>query len=306
MQSYTMIENTRSINAVSYAVLLLGCIYIVAPIYFILTTSTLSYKDFITSGGTIPLYFDSSFFENVQYIFTQTRIPRQIFNSAILGFLHATGSITFAVLMAYVIVFFTSWVRKFAYATIIIIILVPGDTLTIVMYQVASNIFLPINTLFNMGGIWEFLFGTPLDLRLNILNTYAGMSLPLMIEAGATLVCIQYFRTIPKSMMQAAHMDGAGPFRFLWDIVLPMARPTIYGLYLLMFMGGWNGYFWPLIASNNPNLHPALVGLRSLKTEDYDSIINYPAIMTAGVLITLIPLGIVLLHHRTISRGIKL
>ncbi len=222
-----MIENTRSINITAYAVLILGCIYILTPLYIILTTASTSYADFVQNGGELQLVLGTHLWQNLYTVSTETLIPRQILNSAILGVLIGGGGILFAILAAYTIVFFGNFIRKLMYGCVIVIILVPGDTLTIVMYQVASNIFLPINTIANLGGLWTFIFGYSLDMRFNILNSYGGMSLPLMIEAGGTLVFVQYFRTIPPSMVKAAQMDGAGPFRFLVDILIPQSKPTI-------------------------------------------------------------------------------
>lgn len=304
-----MIENTRSINFVSRAVLLLGCLYVLAPLYFVLTASSISYEEFTRTGGILPTQLGSweAFWGNLELAFTTTNIPRQIFNSAVVGLLIGVGGVSFAICTAYAIVFFGGAVRRLVYGMVIMVLFVPGDALVVPLYQVASNIFLPINALANLFGFWEALFGYELELRLNILNTYGGMTLPLMIEAGGTLVFIQYFRTIPPTMVNAARMDGAGPTLFFKDMLLPQAIKTAAGLFIIMFVGGWNQFFWPLVSTTDENIQPAVVGLRTLQYTDTGDIDpNIPLIMVCALMITILPLIITALNHRVIARGVKL
>lgn len=304
-----MIENTRSINFTSRVVLFIGCIYVLAPLYFVLTASSVSYDDFMGAGAILPTQLGSfeAFWGNVKFVFTDTIIPRQILNSAIVGLLVGLGGTMFAMFSAYAIVFFKGNARRIVYIMVIMVLFVPGDALVVPLYQVASNVFLPVNSVANVFGIWESIFGTPLALRFNILNSYGGMTLPLMVEAGGTLVFIQFFRTIPPNMVKAARMDGAGPTLFFKDMLFPQALKMASGLFIIMFIGGWNQFFWPLVATTNQDIQPAMVGLRALRFNDNGDIEpNIPLIMVCALLITIIPLIITALNHKVIARGIKL
>lgn len=303
-----MIENTRSITLVSYLVLILGCLYVLLPLYFVFVAGSISYDDFLQTGGVLPAIPKSmpAFWQNFNHILTHTSIPQQILNSAIIGLVIGLGGTVLAMLTAYVVVFFGQGLRRIIYGIVIVVLFVPADALVITIYQVASNVFLPINTMANIGDFWQTLFGTPLALEWNILNSYMGMTLPLLIDAGGTLVFIQYFRTIHPSMVKAARMDGAGAFLFFKDMCLPYSIKTAAGLFIILFIGGWNQYFWPLLATTTPELQPAMVGLRALRFARAESVPDVPAIMLATLMVTIIPLIIAALNHRVIARGMKL
>ncbi len=84
---------------------------------------------------------------------------------------------------------------------------------------------------------------------LGMLNTYAGLTIPLIASATATFLFRQFFLTIPDELAEAARIDGAGPMRFFWDVLVPLSRTNIAALFVILFIYGWNQYLWPLLVT---------------------------------------------------------
>ncbi len=116
----------------------------------------------------------------------------------------------------------------------------------------------------------------------------------------------QFFKTIPSSLPEAARMDGAGPFRFAVDILLPLSKSTFAALFILMFLGGWNAYLWPLVASSTPAMHTAVVGMARLQPGIGWEIANFPVIMSAVLMISIVPMLIIALLQKHVSKGLSL
>ncbi|ANS79121.1 N-Acetyl-D-glucosamine ABC transport system, permease protein 1 [Serinicoccus hydrothermalis] len=127
---------------------------------------------------------------------------------------------------------------------------------------------------------------------LGIYNSYPALILPLAVDAAGVFIMKQFFEQIPPSIEEAARIDGAGPFRTFWSVVLPMARPALITLTILSFQGSWNelGHF--IIATNDSSLYTLTRGLASLTSGGLGSGNQYPITMMAGLLMT-IPTAIV-------------
>lgn len=298
-----MIENTRAIDRVATAILLVGLLFVLTPLVLVVITATQSYEDFLRHN--FSLVPGAHFFANLAEVWTRTELPRQTLNSIIVGAITAVGRVGLAVLTSYAVVFFTGPGRGVVYALVVASIMLPLELMIITAYQVAANVALPLNVVANLGGWWSALFGGALDLQWNLLDTYAGISVPLMAQGSATLILVQFFRTIPPQLARAAIVDGVGPLRFLWDILLPLSRGPITALSLYMFIGAWIQYMWPLIAASSPARTMAVVGLARLQ-EDGERIPDFPLQMTGAILVTLPPLILIALFQRRIVRGLTL
>ncbi|CAI1057952.1 ABC transporter permease subunit [Serratia entomophila] len=302
-----MIENTRSIDIASNVVLILGVLFILTPLYFVMTTATHSFEYVLQNG--MPLYPGTHLLDNIKYVFNHTRIPSQIINSLCLALTVALGKCLFAYITAFALVFFNLRFSGIIFALVLVTIMLPLDVRVVTTYEVASNVLAPLNWLFRITGMEAFYHnatGLTLQLKLSLLNTYLGLAIPLIAHGTGTFMFRQFFKTIPKELPEAARMDGAGPLRFAIDILMPISKSSFAALFILMFLGGWSAYLWPLVASSTPEMQTAVVGLAKLQPSSDGEIANYPVIMTAVLMISCIPLIMIALLQKHMVKGLAL
>ncbi|MDE8345882.1 MAG: ABC transporter permease subunit, partial [Acidocella sp.] len=146
----------------------------------------------------------------------------------------AVGKIAISLLSAFAVVFFRFPLRKLAFWTIFLTLMLPVEVRIIPSFAVVSS--------------------------LHLVNSYAGLTLPLIASATATLLFRQVFTALPDELVEAAILDGAGPMVFLRDIVLPVSRANIAALFVILFVYGWNQYLWPLLAATSPAFTPIVLG----------------------------------------------
>ncbi|WP_319412112.1 ABC transporter permease subunit [uncultured Cohaesibacter sp.] len=299
-----MIENTRAIDRTAVIILTVGILFILSPLVFVVITATQSYDQFVQHNfSLIP---GSHFFDNLLEVWRRTQLPLQTWNSFVVSLVAGGGRVTLAFFSAFAIVFFAARYRPLIYAAVLASIMLPLNLMVITAYQVAANVALPINAIANMGDLWQSIFGSQLDLQYNILESYAGIAIPLMAQGTATLILVQFMRTLPIDLARAATMDGAGPLRFMWDILLPLSRAPMISLFLYLFISAWVEYLWPLIAASTPEHQVAVVGLTRLDDQMEDAIPNYPLLMAGAIMVTSIPLILIAIFQRHIVRGLTL
>nr|WP_245446073.1 ABC transporter permease subunit [Rhizobium album] len=248
------------------------------------------------------------FFVNIRRIFTETSIPRQMINSLIVALGDAIATCVLSFLSAYAIVYFRTRWAGVVFALILATVILPLDMRFVTTYQVASNVFSPINALLDATGLNDLiaaLFGAPFHMEWSILNTHAGLVIPLLAHGMGTFLFRQFFLTLPRDLFKAARMDGAGPIRFLVDILLPLSRSTFASLFVLTFLSGWTQYLWPLVASSTADMQTAVVGLARL-VPDEGAVPDYPLIMAGAILVSIVPLSMIALLQRYLVQGLIL
>ncbi|MBW9081126.1 ABC transporter permease subunit [Rhizobium pusense] len=301
-----MVENARTINIVASLILIIGIAYILIPLYLTLTTASHSYE-FMLQNGLVWSIGDQ-FLVNIRRIFTETSIPLQMLNSLAVAVGTATGMCALSFLSAYAIVYFNvRWVGV-AFALILATVILPLDMRFVTTYQVASNVFSPLNALLDATGLNDLIariFGAPFHGEWSILDTRLGLIAPLLAHGMGTFLFRQFFLTLPKDLFKAARMDGAGPVRFLFDILLPLSRTSFASLFVLMFLSGWTSYLWPLVASSKADTQTAVVGLSRLIVED-SAVPDYPLIMAGAILVSIVPLTMIALLQRYLVQGLIL
>lgn len=302
-----MIENTRSIDRAANVILLIGLAFILFPLAVTLITATQSYEDFVRDGMSIVP--GRHLLANIRLVVETTDLPRQILNSLIVALLTASIKCVIAFGTAFAIVYFRLRYAGLLFALVLVTNLLPLDLRFITTYQVASNVMMPLNTLLEVTGLAraiEALTGHHPHYELNILNTYFGLVAPTLANGTGTFLFRQHFRTMPADLSKAARMDGAGPLRFMIDILMPLSKSTFAALFVVMFLSGWTGYLWPLVAASTPEMQTAVVGLARLSPGDPGVVPNYPAIMAGALMVCIIPLALIALLQRHIVRGFTL
>jgi sn-glycerol 3-phosphate transport system permease protein len=198
-------------------------------------------------------------------------------NSLIVAVCVAVGKIIAAALTAYAVVYFRFPLQNLFFWSILITLMLPLEVRIFPSYKVAS------------------------DLRL--LNSYLGLTLPLMVSATGTLVLRGAFRSIPRELLDAAQVDGAGPLRCFWQIVLPIARPNLAALFVILFIYGWNQYLWPLLITTDPKMQTIVIGIvRMLGISE--ALVDWELVMATAVLAMTIPVFVVVLMQRWLIKGL--
>ncbi len=263
--------------------LLLGILVFAFPIYITLIGST---HDAATIGrGEVPLLPGSHALENYADAWSSSAVgryattpaARMLWNSAVMALLIAVGKIAVSLLSAYAVAFFRFPGRSLAFWMIFLTLMLPVEVRIIPTFQVM--------------------------VQLSLINTMAGLTIPLIASATATLLFRQFFLTIPDEYVEAAKMDGAGPLRFLRDVVLPLSVTNIAALFVILFLYGWNQYLWPLLVVNDRALETIVVGLtKMIGTGDTQN--EWNLIMATAVMALLPPVAVVVLMQRWFIRGL--
>ena len=200
-----------------------------------------------------------------------------LFNSFVMAFAITVGKITVSMLSAYAIVYFRFPLRNLFFWLIFLTLMLPVEVRIFPTIQVIAN--------------------------LNMLDSYTGLTLPLMASATATFLFRQFFMTLPDELLEAARIDGAGAMRFFWDIVLPLSKTNLAALFVITFIYGWNQYLWPILITSDASMGTAVAGIRSMISSS-GAPTQWNQVMAAMILTLIPPVAVVLLMQRWFVRGL--
>jgi len=173
-------------------------------------------------------------------------------------------------------------------------------------YSIAANALQPFQTILDVTGIsWlvSQITGIQIKLEWGLLNSYPGLVLPLVATATGTFLYRQFYLTVPDELAEASKMDGSGPVRFFWDILLPLSRPNMIALFTIMFVWAWNQYLWPLLITTDPNFGIAVTQLKTLIPSEF-GLPDWNVAMAGTLIIMSPPLVLVILMQRWFVRGL--
>jgi sn-glycerol 3-phosphate transport system permease protein len=278
-----MVERHRFLDLISHALLVLGVMVIVFPIYLALVGSTHSAQDMAQSP--IPIWFGQDAWLNYRTILlgegpgvtSQIPVARMMWVSLVTALSIAFGKIVISLLSAFAIVYFNFPFRKAVFWGIFITLMLPVEVRIVPTYQVVAD------------------FG--------MINSFAGLTIPLIASATATFLFRQFFLTVPDELAEAAKMDGASPMQFFWDVLLPLSRTSIAALFVIQFIYGWNQYLWPLLMSTEERMYPIVMGIRSM-TAGADSQVQWNLVMATAILAMLPPALVVILMQKWFVKGL--
>jgi sn-glycerol 3-phosphate transport system permease protein len=137
---------------------------------------------------------------------------------------------------------------------------------------------------------------------LGMLNSYAGLTVPLIASATATFLFRQFFLTVPDELVEAARVDGAGPMRFFIDVLLPMSVTSIAALFVIQFIYGWNQYLWPLLVTTDESMYPVVLGIKRLIAGE--AYTEWNVVMATAMLAMLPPALVVILMQKWFVKGL--
>jgi sn-glycerol 3-phosphate transport system permease protein len=188
----------------------------------------------------------------------------------------AVGKIAISLISAFAIVYFRFPFRNLVFWTIFITLMLPVEVRIGPTYAVVSD--------------------------LHMLNSYAGLTIPLIASATATFLFRQFFLTVPDELAEAARIDGAGPLRFLKDVLLPLSKTSIAALFVIQFIYGWNQYLWPLLVSTDESMYPVVMGIKRLISGE--AYTEWNVVMATTILAMVPPAIVVMLMQKWFVKGL--
>lgn len=302
-----MVEPTDAADRIATAVLAIGIVISLLPFYLMVTAATSS-TERLSNG--FPWWPGDRLIENLAWVWSHTPIAAQLLNSVVIAGLVTAGATLLAFCTATALVYFDSRFKTLIFGAVMATLMLPLEVRIVPTYAVAANLLSPLQALLDalhLTPLIDRAFGAPVRLQVNLLDSYAGLSLPLLSSATGTFMFRQFLLSLPRSLAEAARMDGAGPLRFMVDILAPLARPTFAALAVLTFLSAWNQYLWPLLASTDGSRLPAVAGLNALQVgPDSSDIPRYHHHMAAALLVVMPPLAVVAISQRWMRRGLEL
>ena len=261
-----MIEKRPGLTALSHLILLIGVAIVAFPLYITFVGSTQTAEQIAQSfpmsmlpGSNAIETYRTALFGGMTSAGSQ--IPAaapMMWVSLVSALIITIGKIAISLLSAFAIVYFRFPFRNLVFWMIFVTLMLPVEVRIGPTYEVVAN--------------------------LGMLNSYAGLTVPLIASATATFLFRQFFLTVPDELVEAARMDGAGPMRFFKDILLPLSRTSIAALFVIQFIYGWNQYLWPLLVTTDESM--------------------YPVVMATAILAMLPPAVVVMLMQRWFVKGL--
>ena len=279
-----MVERRPVLDALSHLVLSLGVLIIMFPVLVAFIGSTQTAEQ-IASSHPLSLWPGNNFIESYRLALfggkttggsTIAPVAPMMWVSLVSALTIAIGKIAISLLSAFAIVYFRFPLRGLVFWMIFVTLMLPVEVRIAPTYQVVAD--------------------------LKLLNTYAGLTVPLIASATATFLFRQFFLTVPDELVEAARIDGAGPMRFFRDILLPLSRTSIAALFVIQFIYGWNQYLWPLLVTTSEDMYPVVLGIkRAIFGEVY---IEWNVVMATAILAILPPALVVILMQKWFVKGL--
>ena len=272
-----MVERRPLADFLTHCVLVGGTALLVLPVWLAFVASSLTPEQ-VLDAPMSPIPGDQ-LLVNYLYVLTQGRTPLKtlLFNSAVSALVIACGKIVISVLSAFAVVYFRFPGRGLCFWLIFLTLMLPVEVRILPTFQVVAS--------------------------LGMLDSYAGLTIPLMASATATFLFRQFFLSIPEELAEAARIDGAGPMRFFWSILLPLARTQIAALFVILFIYGWNQYLWPLMVTTREDYYTAVIGIKRLMSGG-DAATEWNLVMTTAILAMLPPAVVVLVMQKWFVKGL--
>ena len=277
-----MVEDRRLGDLIAYIILTIGVLIVAFPVWLTFVASTWDASTVI--NGEMPLYPGPYFLENYKRILfvgtsstTREPVAVMMLNSFIMAITIALGKIFISVLSAYAVVYYRFPFRMAAFWIIFITLMLPVEVRIFPTFKIVSD--------------------------LNMLDTYQGLAIPLIASATGTLLFRQFFMTIPDELLEASKIDGAGPFKFFKDTLIPLSMTTIAALFVIQFIYGWNQYLWPLLVTTKDSMQTIVIAIKKMIVTA-DALTEWQLAMATAMLAMLPPVFVVIAMQRLFVKGL--
>jgi sn-glycerol 3-phosphate transport system permease protein len=280
-----MVENRPLATLLSHLTLILGVLIVAFPLYIAFVASTQTAEQIVQQvpmsllpgSNTVASWRMSFFGGQTEYGSTLPPALPMLKVSLISALVIAIGKIVISLMSAFAVVYFRFPGRGIVFWMIFVTLMLPVEVRILPTYKVVSD--------------------------LGMLNTYAGLTIPLIASATATFLFRQFFLTVPDELVEAARVDGAGPMRFFWDVLVPMSKTSIAALFVIQFIYGWNQYLWPLLMTTEERMYPIVMGIKRMISGG-DAATEWNAVMATALLAMIPPALVVILMQRWFVKGL--
>jgi sn-glycerol 3-phosphate transport system permease protein len=279
-----MVERSPVLDVVSHVVLALGVLVIAFPVYVTFIASTQTSQEIVQAP--MSLAPGSHLVETYRLALVGgetsqgarvSPVAHMMWVSLVSALTISIGKIAISLLSAFAFVYFRFPGRSLCFWLVFMTLMLPVEVRIFPTYQVVAD--------------------------LGMLNTYAGLTVPLIASATATFLFRQFFLTVPDELVEAARIDGAGPIRFFKDVLLPLSTTSIAALFVIQFIYGWNQYLWPLLMTTDETMYPVVMGIKRMFGGG-DAANEWNVIMATAILAMLPPALVVLLMQRWFVKGL--
>ena len=277
-----MVDRNPWLNILSHAVLILGVAIVAFPLYLALIASTHTAEAIVQSP--MPLLPGAHMWENYREALlgsgklgSNTNVVHMMWVSFWVAIIITVGKIAISLLSAFAIVYFRFPFKMVCFWAIFLTLMLPVEVRILPTYKVVAE--------------------------LGMLNSYAGLTLPLIASATATFLFRQFFLTVPDELVEAARIDGAGAMRFFKDILVPLSKTSIAALFVIQFIYGWNQYLWPLLMTTSEDMYPVVIGIKRMLAGG-EAAVDWNIVMATAILAMLPPTAVVILMQKWFVKGL--
>jgi len=276
-----MVDRNRILDVVTYLVLIAGVAVVMLPLYVAFVASTQTQEQVM--AAPMSLVPGDRLIANYTEVLatgagnSQAAVGRMLLNSLVMALTVAIGKIAISLISAFALIYFRFPFRQACFWLIFVTLMLPVEVRIMPTYQVMSD--------------------------LKLLDTYTGLTLPLIASATATFLFRQFFLTVPDELTEAARIDGAGPLRFFWSVLLPLSRTNIAALFVILFILGWNQYLWPLLITTQESMYTVVIGIKRMISGG-DAATEWNLVMATAILAMLPPVLVVVLMQRWFVKGL--
>ena len=278
-----MVDRSPWLTVLSHAVMILGVMVVAFPLYLALVASTHTDADIVQApmpllpGGEMWANYKAALFGSGK-LGSNTNVVHMMWVSFVTAIIITVGKIAISLLSAFAIVYFRFPFKMLCFWAIFLTLMLPVEVRILPTYKVVAD--------------------------LGLLNTYGGLTLPLIASATATFLFRQFFLTVPDELVEAARMDGAGPMRFFKDVLVPLSKTSIAALFVIQFIYGWNQYLWPLLMTTTEDMYPVVIGIKRMVGGGGEASIDWNIAMATAILAMLPPAAVVILMQKWFVKGL--
>jgi len=278
-----MVDRNLPLRVLGHLVMVLGLAIVAFPLYLAFVAASHTPEDIIAApmpllpGGHLVETFRSALFGDTAGGGSTAPVARMMWVSLVTALVITFGKIAISLLSAFAIVYFRFPLRNFFFWAIFITLMLPVEVRIMPTYKVVAD--------------------------LGLLNSYAGLTIPLIASATATFLFRQFFLTVPDELVEAARIDGAGPLRFFKDILVPLSATSIAALFVIQFIYGWNQYLWPLLATTSEDMYPVVIGIKRMIAGG-DAANQWNVVMATAILAMVPPALVVVLMQKWFVKGL--
>ena len=277
-----MVDRNPWLNILSHAILIIGVAIVAFPLYLALIASTHTADAIVQSP--MPLLPGAEMWENYKAALfgsgklgSNTNVLHMMWVSFVVAMVITVGKIAISLLSAFAIVYFRFPFKMLCFWAIFLTLMLPVEVRILPTYKVVAD--------------------------LGLLNSYAGLTLPLIASATATFLFRQFFLTVPDELVEAARIDGAGAMRFFKDILVPLSKTSIAALFVIQFIYGWNQYLWPLLMTTSEDMYPVVIGIKRMLAGG-EAAVDWNIVMATAILAMLPPTAVVILMQKWFVKGL--